>query len=42
VRIDRDVKPIFSDPFFGGVSHEQPFVREGWTGNMAGPLLVGG
>ena len=42
VRIDRDVKPTFSDPFFGGVSHEQPFVKEGWTGNMAGPLIVGG
>jgi peptidoglycan-associated lipoprotein len=42
VRIDRDVKPIFSDPFFGGVSHEQPFVREGGTGNMAGPRFIGG
>jgi peptidoglycan-associated lipoprotein len=42
VRIDRDVRPVFSDPFFGGVSHEQPFVNRGWSGNMAGPLIVGG
>jgi len=42
VRIDRDVRPIFSDPRLAGVSHEQPFVNEGWTGNMAGPLIVGG
>jgi peptidoglycan-associated lipoprotein len=42
VRIDRDVRPLFSDPSFGGVQHEQPFVREGWTGNMAGPLIIGG
>jgi peptidoglycan-associated lipoprotein len=42
VRIDRDVRPVFSDPFFGGVSHEQPFVDRGWSGNMAGPLIVGG
>ena len=42
VRIDRDVRPVFSDPFFGGVAHEQPFVDRGWSGNMAGPLIVGG
>ena len=42
VRVDRDVRPIFSDMYFGGVSYDQPFVNEGWTGNMAGPLIIGG
>jgi peptidoglycan-associated lipoprotein len=44
VRIDRDVKPVFvpGDPGFGGISHETPFVDRGWSGNMAGPLILGG
>jgi peptidoglycan-associated lipoprotein len=44
VRIDRDVRPLFvpGDAGYGGVSHEQPYITRGWSGNMAGPLIVGG
>ena len=41
VRTDKDVKPQFSDPNYGGVIYDQPFVRRGWSGNIAGPLIVG-
>ena len=43
VRLDRDVKPVFvpSDPTFGGVSQEFPYVRRGFSGNLGGPTYVG-
>ncbi len=44
LRLDRDVIPTFipDNGEFGGVSHGYPYVRRGWTGNLGGPLLVGG
>ena len=43
-RIDRDLSPIFvpSSTEEGGVNNEIPFVRETWTGNKLGDLLLGG
>jgi peptidoglycan-associated lipoprotein len=43
VRLDRDVRPTFvpGDPNVGGVTHEYPYVRRGWSGNLAGPLTIG-
>ena len=43
VRIDRDLRPIFipGNPF-GGVAHEYPYVRRGWSDNLGGPVIVGG
>ena len=44
LRLDRDVIPTFipEDGEFGGVSHGYPYIRRGWTGNLGGPLQVGG
>lgn len=44
VRLDRDVRPVFipTDPVFGGVSQEYPYVRRGWSKTLGGPLIVGG
>jgi len=43
VRIDRDVRPTFipSDPVFGGVSQEYPYLRRGWSKTLGGPVIVG-
>jgi len=44
VRLHRDVEPIFvpSDPVFGGVGYEYPYVRQRWSKTLGGPLSVGG
>ena len=44
VRLDRDVRPTFipSEPVFGGVSQEYPYVRRGWSKTLGGPAIVGG
>ncbi len=42
VRLDRDVRPTFpGDSVVGGVSHEYPYVRRGWSDNLVGPITVG-
>jgi peptidoglycan-associated lipoprotein len=43
VNIDRDVRPTFvpSDPDYGGVSHEFPYMRRGWSKTLGGPVYVG-
>ena len=43
-RIDRDLTPLFvpGNQEEGGVTNETPFVRETWTGNKLGDLLLGG
>jgi peptidoglycan-associated lipoprotein len=43
-RIDRDVRPTFvpTQPEFGGVSHEYPYLRRSWSGTLGGPVIVGG
>jgi outer membrane protein OmpA-like peptidoglycan-associated protein len=43
-RIDRDIRPLFvqSNRENGGVLNGYPFVREPWTGNDLGDLIVGG
>ena len=43
-RIDRDIRPLFvpSNVENGGVLNGYPFVREPWTGNDLGDLIVGG
>ena len=42
-RIDRDRGPIFgpTDPVFGGLVNDYPYVRTGWSGDNVGDLLVG-
>ncbi len=44
VRLDRDVRPVFvpSEPEFGGVSQEYPYIRRGWSKTLGGPVIVGG
>jgi len=44
VRLDRDVKPVFvpTEPVFGGVSQEYPYLRRGWSKTLGGPVIVGG
>lgn len=44
VRIDRDVRPVFvpTEPVFGGVSQEYPYIRRGWSKTLGGPTIVGG
>jgi len=44
VRLDRDVRPVFvpTDPAFGGVSQEYPYVRRGWSKTLGGPIVAGG
>ncbi|HZM97557.1 MAG TPA: OmpA family protein [Vicinamibacterales bacterium] len=43
-RIDRDLRPLFEpgNQETGGVTNDNPFVRETWTGNQLGDLLLGG
>jgi len=41
VRLDRDVRPTFPDSALGGVPYDYPFVRRGWSDNLAGPVTVG-
>ncbi len=43
VRVDRRIRPFFiaSDPAFGGVSQETPFIRRGWSKTLGGPIAVG-
>jgi peptidoglycan-associated lipoprotein len=42
-RLHRDVQPTFvtSDPEFGGVSNQFPFVRQRWSKTLGGPLSLG-
>jgi outer membrane protein OmpA-like peptidoglycan-associated protein len=42
-RIDRDLRPLFEpgNQTDGGVINDRPFVRETWTGNDLGDLLLG-
>jgi len=44
VRLDRDVIPTFvpTEPTFGGVSQEFPYVRRGWSKTLGGPATLGG
>jgi len=44
VRADRDVRPFFipTEPTFGGVSQEFPYIRRGWSKTLGGPVIVGG
>jgi peptidoglycan-associated lipoprotein len=44
VRLDRDIRPYFvpTDTNFGGVDHEYPYVRRGWSKTLGGPVIVGG
>ena len=44
VRLDRDVRPVFlgTEPVFGGVSQEYPYLRRGWSKTLGGPIIVGG
>jgi peptidoglycan-associated lipoprotein len=44
VRLDRDVRPTFvpTEPTFGGVSQEYPYVRRGWSKTLGGPIILGG
>jgi peptidoglycan-associated lipoprotein len=43
-RFDRDVRPVFipSEPEFGGVSQEYPYLRRGFSDTLGGPVVVGG
>jgi peptidoglycan-associated lipoprotein len=43
IRLDRDVIPTFvpSEPTFGGVSQEYPYLRRGWSKTLGGPAIVG-
>src|SRR5215210_2785991 len=42
-RIDHDRAPIFgaTDPVFGGLVNDHPYVRTGWGGDNLGDLRVG-
>jgi hypothetical protein len=42
-RIDHDRAPIFgpTDPVFGGLVNDYPYVRTGWSGDNVGDLLLG-
>jgi len=44
VRLDRDTRPLFepSDPVYGGIVQEYPFLRRGWSKTLGGPIFVGG
>jgi len=44
VRLDRDLRPFFvpSDPIYGGVAQDFPYMRRGWSKNLGTPLLLGG
>jgi peptidoglycan-associated lipoprotein len=43
VNIDRDVRPTFVplDADYGGVSHEYPYMRRGWSKTLGGPIYTG-
>ena len=40
-RIDRDVRPIFTNTQGGGLANDYPFVRQGWSDNQLGDLWLG-
>jgi outer membrane protein OmpA-like peptidoglycan-associated protein len=42
-RIDRDLRPLFlsTEPGFGGVVNEYPYVNDGWSGSQFGDTWVG-
>jgi outer membrane protein OmpA-like peptidoglycan-associated protein len=40
-RIDRDVRPIFTNNQGGGLVNDYPFVRQGWSDNQLGDLWLG-
>src|SRR5262245_4124249 len=41
-RVDRDLRPLFiNDAAVGGAVDRYPYMREGWSGNQLGDLLVG-
>ena len=44
IRLDRDVVPTFvgTEPTFGGVSQEFPYLRRGWSKTLGGPFVAGG
>jgi peptidoglycan-associated lipoprotein len=43
VNIDRDVRPTFVplEAEYGGVSHEYPYIRRGWSKTLGGPIYAG-
>jgi len=41
-RIDRDVRPLFTDGKTGGVIDRYPLMHQTWSGNQVGDLLLGG
>jgi peptidoglycan-associated lipoprotein len=43
VRLDRDVRPTFipDQTNLGGVSHEYPYLRRGFSDTLGGPVIVG-
>jgi len=43
VNLDRDVRPTFvpGDIDYGGVSHDYPYMRRGWSKTLGGPTYVG-
>ena len=44
VRLHRDLQPTFvpSDPFYGGVDNDYPYVHQRWSKTLGGPLMIGG
>lgn len=44
VRLARGTQPFFvpNDPAFGGVQHDYPYLRSGWSGTLGGPITLGG
>jgi outer membrane protein OmpA-like peptidoglycan-associated protein len=40
-RIDRDVRPLFTDNQGGGMANEYPLIRDGWSDNQLGDLWIG-
>ncbi len=43
VRLDRDTRPLFdaTDPAYGGVVQDYPYLRRGWSKTLGGPLYLG-
>jgi peptidoglycan-associated lipoprotein len=43
VNLDRDVRPFFvpGDVDYGGVSHDYPYMRRGWSKTLGGPTYAG-
>ncbi|MDQ3487109.1 MAG: OmpA family protein [Acidobacteriota bacterium] len=40
-RIDRDVRPVFTNTQGGGLANDYPFVNDGWSDNQLGDLWLG-